>query len=434
MADAGSSGTKLFVGRKGGNMTDAKILSYCKKNVGNEKCEYQGVAALACDSDVTCNISDEEQQINLHTNITIEQLRIELPKALRAKIQAMQKTLGCDDQKTSVPIMATAGMRLLTGDEQAPIWDNICGVPTGESVGFMAKGLTETIDEALGATPMCGTISGTTEAYFEFVADWQQLSQQEQNANACRVSLTMGGASSQIALKLRPDQLTLWNEIDDVMAPYKNAKNSDKFFRQVVSTKYGTIILVSFLGTGRNIEKADGTFLTSQFAGGTNTLQVLADNLGALKNNYSASVEALTGWLNGDGTSSKPGDKWWQAVSTKLMPIIHNEAESVVFNTPALHDNNVLTQGEWDTFSQECNRPTTEQDKVKRIVLECVCTKNGSATFGYKGGNTCYKTWWTETYKDTLGKPCLKTGGTMKSDKADWATGVIHLLQNKGTR
>jgi hypothetical protein len=433
MADAGSSGTKLFVGPKGGNMTNTKVESACEShfcdNNGcyDKKCEYQGLAALACPTvNSTCTISADK--VNLQANLTVEQLRTELPKQLRANLRDMRASLNCTDSEAYVPLMATAGMRLLTDDESKAIWDNVCGRPTGETVGFYPQE-SRVIDAALGETPMCGTISGTTEAYFEYIADWKQLGS-NQSDDVCRVSLTMGGASSQIAVRVTSAQLDGLKGIESVMENFTKAKNSDKFYRFLNSEKYGKIILVSFLGTGKDIVSDDDEFITSRFAGGINTMQARADELGPDgKKNYTAAVKMLEAWINGD--EETPGDKWWQAVSTKLMPIFANKAESVVFNTAALHDNKTLTDDEWKQLSQECKQSPKDKDAVKNIVLDCVCAKNGAATFGYKGENTCYKTWWTDKYKNTMGKPCLQQDGKMKTDLADWANGVIHLLQTR---
>ena len=83
--------------------------------------------------------------------------------------------------KNAVPVQATAGMRLIDQGANKAIWDKICnkeGTAGGDTVKF-----------ATAASKRCGTIPGTTEGYFEWVA-----------ANQARTgTICSGGASLQIA-------------------------------------------------------------------------------------------------------------------------------------------------------------------------------------------------------------------------------------------
>ena len=89
--------------------------------------------------------------------------------------------------KDAVPIQATAGMRLISQQANADIWDKICGKSGGAAPN--------TVTFATKESAKCGTIPGTTEGYFEWVAGGQSK----------KGSICSGGASLQIATPLYTD-------------------------------------------------------------------------------------------------------------------------------------------------------------------------------------------------------------------------------------
>ena len=82
----------------------------------------------------------------------------------------------------AVPIQATAGMRLISQEANAEIWTKICG----------KQGTSGADTITFAKEPKCGTIPGTTEGYFEWVAGGRPK----------MGSICSGGASLQIATPL----------------------------------------------------------------------------------------------------------------------------------------------------------------------------------------------------------------------------------------
>jgi hypothetical protein len=448
MADAGSSGTKLFVKRLGEKLTeDIKVFSAC----GN--CVHRGVAAMACDTtDATCKITRDNKKdgssdylgdLTLAENLTPTNLKSQLPEQLIATLRKMRTKLGCTDL-AFVPIMATAGMRLLTPDQQQNVWTNICGkIGDANQIKFMDQ--MEDILPGVNNINMCGTIAGTTEAFFEYVADWTKASNDVKNdRNHSKITLTMGGASAQMAVKMTDAQYTdFQNNVNSSLAPFTAMKNSAKFFKVIDSRDFGKLILVSFLGRGEMLNN-DNKLISIAMAGGANSIQDFVDeqaNKGAVvPSNYSATIATFEKWLNADDANaavktSFNGDRWWNVIQHNVMPMFAQSASSVVFNTFALHDDKIMLDPEWKSLCDVNNvSKLTDEQKyqvVEQKLLGRECTKNGSLKFGRDGENTCYKVWWIHQFKQRLGRSSLAPGKNMITDTADWSNGVLFLLENR---
>jgi hypothetical protein len=100
--------------------------------------------------------------------------------------------------KGAVPAVATAGMRTLDQDENDVVWDNVCGKSDNKvgNYNLAPKG------------DQCGTISGTTEAFYEYKGYVKKMGTHPPNHDdveykADRGTFTIGGASAQIAFPLK---------------------------------------------------------------------------------------------------------------------------------------------------------------------------------------------------------------------------------------
>jgi len=98
----------------------------------------------------------------------------------------------------AVPILGTAGMRLVSMADNQKVWGYLCGKSHA--------GLT-----LAQAGEMCGTIPGTTEAYYEYLANAVAG-----KSKVLTGTFTIGGASAQIAIPLKTQ--------DDVSA-FKNMRS-----------------------------------------------------------------------------------------------------------------------------------------------------------------------------------------------------------------
>jgi len=93
----------------------------------------------------------------------------------------------------SIPIIATAGMRMQSKQDNEKVWSFICKDPglDGES----ENKLPEWIGDFAEGGSSCGTIGGTTEAYYEFLANVISGKSSVQTG-----TFTIGGQSAQIAI------------------------------------------------------------------------------------------------------------------------------------------------------------------------------------------------------------------------------------------
>jgi hypothetical protein len=105
----------------------------------------------------------------------------------------------------AVPIVATAGMRMLDQHDNDVVWGGLCGTsgnkPTGTNYNLAPKGTN------------CGTISGTTEAFYEYKG-YQSKVASGAPYEADRGTFTIGGASAQIAFPITtPEQEKEFKEL-----------------------------------------------------------------------------------------------------------------------------------------------------------------------------------------------------------------------------
>lgn len=87
-----------------------------------------------------------------------------------------------------IPMVATAGMRLKSQPENTLIWSGICGSPANGPNSDNYNFATE-------ASGQCGTISGSTEGFYEYLSFKRKVP----NSG----TFTVGGASAQLAIPLK---------------------------------------------------------------------------------------------------------------------------------------------------------------------------------------------------------------------------------------
>ena len=177
MVDAGSSGSKLF---SYGPDASEKVLTNCDKASVDAGKTLKGLSAYLYASTKACTLENKVGKSPVTPNPTTAGEYKDL-------LLAQLKGLNADaDNKKKVPMMATAGMRLLSQDENKQVWGSICGESNKDGDFTFA-----TTDSGF-----CGTIPGTKEAYFE----WGAMVANTGNPNFG--SFTIGGASAQIAIPI----------------------------------------------------------------------------------------------------------------------------------------------------------------------------------------------------------------------------------------
>jgi len=126
----------------------------------------------------------------------------------------------------AIPIVATAGMRMLDDEDNNKVWDNICGgKATTTGYNFAPKGTS------------CGTISGTTEAFYEYLGFKAKAGKGEEGYTANTGTFTIGGASAQIAIPLANTEVASFHTLMATVADtikcgdikLKNTKPAPKF-------------------------------------------------------------------------------------------------------------------------------------------------------------------------------------------------------------
>lgn len=187
MVDAGSSGSKLFSFDPD---TQEKVLTNCDKEAVDAGKTLKGLSAFLYAGDSTCKL---ESKVAGNKKKQIADRPIDPPPVTAANYRdVLLKELKTMNQQPSngnkIPMMATAGMRLLTKEENDQVWKDICG-KSHEGLEF------NTMDSGF-----CGTIPGTREAYFEWGAMVSNTKDPTFGA------FTIGGASAQIAIPLFTDK------------------------------------------------------------------------------------------------------------------------------------------------------------------------------------------------------------------------------------
>ena len=114
--------------------------------------------------------------------------------------------------------MATAGMRLLTKKQNNDIWKTICKT---EFNGYQFASI---------KSKKCGTIPGTQEAFYEWlanIAENSEIKNRDQSFEQITGTFTVGGASAQIAVPLLSTKMVeSWEEmIERIETRFGNCKD-----------------------------------------------------------------------------------------------------------------------------------------------------------------------------------------------------------------
>lgn len=209
MVDGGSSGSKIF---SFGTPSDASIHSLeIKSECGDGhdgRDRFKGATILQFDA-TQCqgwvSVGDKGTK-----NPLAPMPNNGYAKFLLARVKELHEangdcpSSGCPPptNKVAVPMMATAGMRLLSLKDNSKIWGKICG-QSSDGYQFAPPG------------PLCGTIPGTQEAWYEYLANLATHTDDK-----LRAVFTVGGASAQIALPLKSDEVEAFREMMARVSPY----------------------------------------------------------------------------------------------------------------------------------------------------------------------------------------------------------------------
>ena len=339
------------------------------------------------------------------------------------------------DNKQNIPFMATAGMRLLTQKQNDAVWSNICGVEEdlkdGEEPGsgykFAPQG------------DACGTIPGTQEAYYEWLAN-AAAGEQYMNTG----TFTIGGASAQIAIPLVNDvMIKAWNtmikKVEDhygdcstIMLPddagpipifsdtetkkcardfvdIKMAEDiylSDELKRvSGIGTKVKAVGLVSYLGL-----RGTGGKTESGVAGGAN---LVGDDTGS--------------WAVSNGCDPVYASTHFEECRKKLKAALHEDylfevvklffhqhrlgVSHFSYNTAAAipsfawsrgsnKGNEAAFQAKINNMQSKDSSPNVHLAAAAELKKELLlfCTEKDHAHFGFKNSNNCMKAAWTGLY------------------------------------
>lgn len=398
LVDAGSSGSKVFAFYP--QQATQKLYTRCsdaKRKAG--KVPNLGIASLAYNkADCEWQVGSDAEKPPVLTPLDVETDYAGLLLKLLSDtyLQASGKPdLHNVINRGSVPMLATAGMRLVSGAENAKVWSYLCG-KSGSGLTLATTGT------------KCGTIPGTTEAYYEFLANAAK-------GNGDKVltgTFTIGGASSQISIPLKTSQdvkdfeilkaaiadeldCTKLKLVDGSVAPIFNAHRKggpskeciDDYitFKPVMDIKASVPVekkyvqvskiqgvgLISFLGL-----QGRGTFV----AGGVNEIQHWAaqEKCDTPTSEFQACAKKLEVALS--------KDIMWKHVTSYFKKKV--SIQSFSYNTPAA----VPSMAGMKTGKGE------NQGWKLRDELDKACEADNSDTFGYKDQNTCMKALYTSMY------------------------------------
>lgn len=415
--DAGSSGSKVFVFTPA--KTSAKFLTTCAKSK-----PLQGLSALGY-SKAECEWKCGDKPLGDATKYA--------PMLLDLVASTYKKASGKTDFNNvvgsqAVPMLATAGMRLVNQGTNDKIWGLVCG-KAGSGLKFAPRG------------EKCGTIPGTTEAYYEFLANAAHGQSKVLTGTFC-----IGGASAQISIPLKTDKdvaafkqmkskvqqelkcsalkladgqqapvfSTSKKCIDDYIA-YKPV-SAIKATQTVLNTNIGAkqikgVGLISFLGL-----RGKGTFV----AGGVNEIETWAKDAKC------------------DGKTGSFAD-----CSKKLQDAL---AKDIMWsNVKEYFSNNAL---DIDHFSYNTNAAVPEKAGLKasgkeqgwqlKTLLSTTCKDTGFAKkIGFGNSNTCMKAFYTALYVTSFfaqkklakqamtGEPWFHNSNNLIFDpNRDWAEGL----------
>lgn len=431
--DAGSSGSKVFTFTP--EKSKATFYTECREDLAKPGMLH-GLAALSysqaeCEWQVGTN-SRQMESLEGGTEHYAERLLTVLVDTY--KTASKKKDLSDVVGSQNVSILATAGMRLISQATNDRIWGQVCG-QAGSELAFAARG------------EHCGTIPGTTEAYYEYLANAVHGS-----SRALTGTFTVGGASAQIAIPLRTDEdvvafenlrskvmgmldCTALKLDDGQAAPIFNTKREGGAQKECIDDyvtfrptsaiharkstleehiRVGDIKglgLVSFLGL-----EGRGSFV----AGGVNQIQSWAEQVGCAGNetSYAACLQKLRNAL--------AQDIMWSSVTEYFRNNAYN-IEHFSYNTYGA----VPEQAGLEHVSGR------DQGWELEAEVAATCEQDNSARFGYKNSNSCMRALYTSLYvtsffhgSDLIGDddgPGQKAHDLSKlhfNPKRDWAEGI----------
>jgi len=392
--DAGSSGsTVISFGQK---KAAAKLYTQCTDAQVKNGYTNEGTASLAYTKDeCTWHIGTKDDELK-----PLQDPHKYAEELMQLLFDTYKEESGSSDVTKVknggvVPILGTAGMRLLSTADNQKVWGYLCGKSNA--------GLT-----LAQAGDMCRTIPGTTEAYYEYLA----------NAVAGKSkfltgTFTIGGASAQIAIPLKtPGDVTAFKNtrsriagkidctklllpsgeqvphfntikeggptqecIDDYITflPENNiVASGDVEQNNIQTAQIQGVGLISFLGL-----KGSGTIV----AGGVNEIHHWAEKEQCSTNetSFSTCAAKLKAALDKDILFSEVRE-YFRSNALNI--------ENFSYNTYAAFPEAMGIEhvdgkdGAWDLEKG----------------LTTTCSKNNGVKFGYKGQNTCMKALFTSLY------------------------------------
>jgi len=425
MVDAGSSGSKVF--SFSAETTSAKLLTQCSKSKREQGMTNMGIAALAYSKE-DCEWQIGEKELTPLAHASPDYANVLLNLLAKTYVSSSGRHHLDDVQnKGAVPVLATAGMRLLSQPANDKVWGYLCGKTSSELT-------------IAPAGPQCGTIPGTTEAFYEFVAN----AAQGRGNRVLTGTFTIGGASAQIAIPLmKPQDVADFNDLQNAIsreldctkltladgstAPVFNRKREGGATKECIDDyitympKDAIVVteniemqsirvddiqglgLISFLGL-----RGSGSFV----AGGLNEIQNWAETQGCghQATDFEACVVKLQVALS--------KDLMWKHVTSYFQKKAVN-IDSFSYNTPA-------------AIPEMSGLPTGDgSDQAWKLEEEVnkTCRANPSAHFGYKNSNTCMKALFTSMYvtsfflnKTDTGKEHV-AGELFHDSKRGWTEG-----------
>lgn len=476
MIDGGSSGSKLFSFGTPDHDSERsmKVETQCTVDGAGS---LLGAAVLAYDA----NKCKPKVTVPAETAFGISGYTEELTEAeqyahiLLSSVRYLHQwpctdggTVACTRPLNSraVPMLATAGMRNLPAGENEAVWSNICGVelPGGPGYKFAEKG------------DQCGTIPGTQEAFYEYLANLAKFGKDIPKQKIMGV-FTIGGASAQIALPLltEPEVGAFRALIESVkgvldvegqhcgdmklkagepmpffnnngechldfvkMVPKSDVPDS---LQEYMNEKVQQIGLISFLGLGKSDKFG--------VAGGVNSIEQWAQDrkCGACKDpdTHKAATCAKDYKYQDcerELQAALDEDIMWHFVTD----MFHTQTFSVNlfhFNTPAANPMNLLNAGEWfssaqramtmlkmahhgvllGTFAQQVDGMMAVLDEIRH---GCVPSGRLVGGFGHRTEGSCMKAYFTMQFGllPLRSRDMADTPVEIKWNALDWSAGA----------
>eukprot|EP00930_Biecheleria_cincta_P015270 TRINITY_DN12793_c0_g1_i1.p1 TRINITY_DN12793_c0_g1~~TRINITY_DN12793_c0_g1_i1.p1 ORF type:complete len:560 (+),score=86.38 TRINITY_DN12793_c0_g1_i1:147-1826(+) len=430
LVDAGSTGSKVFAFFDGRNAS-AKLYTACDEPHKDAGHTNKGVAALEYrkeDCDWLVGALGPAKPLESRSEYVKELLTLLVDTY---KTGSGKTDLQYVQNKAAVPILATGGMRLLSQEANQDVWGLLCGKTHA--------GLT-----IAPAGDLCGTIPGTKEAYYEYLAN-AALGKNRVLGG----TFTIGGSSAQIALPLvseqevtafrnlkeaivkevdctelripSGEQAPIFNTnrkggpkkecIDDfiVYMPEEEINASTRVKADIRTSGMHGIGLISFLGL-----QGKGSFV----AGGVDGIYNWANQFGCNNNaqNYSSCRGLLSKALDED-IMFKHVKRYFTKQSVSITSFSYSTYAAIP-EASGIAD--VAGDDEaWDLLKG----------------LDEKCKNHEGARFGYEHSNTCMKALWTALYVTSF---FAVEADNMKHNASDimyspndWAVG-LHELSKAG--